>query len=97
PLGDPGLLPRRVLCVAPNPEDAVLGCGALLAFHAARGDAITAFVLTGDAGAARRACESLGVLDVRALELPARHLGAQTDLVARSKAILSETEPLLVY
>ena len=46
PLLDPAPLPRRVLVVAPHADDEVLGCGGMLAFHAARGDAVRVLVLT---------------------------------------------------
>jgi GT2 family glycosyltransferase/LmbE family N-acetylglucosaminyl deacetylase len=46
PLGDPNALPRRVLCLAPHADDEVLGCGGMLAFHAARGDDVRVLVLS---------------------------------------------------
>jgi LmbE family N-acetylglucosaminyl deacetylase/GT2 family glycosyltransferase len=45
-LCDPAALPRRVLVVAPHADDEVLGAGAMLAFHAERGDAVRVVVLT---------------------------------------------------
>jgi len=50
PLCDPNALPRRVLVVAPHADDEVLGVGAMLAFHAARGDELRVVVLTDGAG-----------------------------------------------
>jgi LmbE family N-acetylglucosaminyl deacetylase len=50
PLEDPALLPRRVLVVAPHPDDEVLGCGGMIAWHAARGDAVAVLELTDGAG-----------------------------------------------
>jgi LmbE family N-acetylglucosaminyl deacetylase/GT2 family glycosyltransferase len=50
PLLDPAPLPRRVLVVAPHADDEVLGCGGMLAFHAARGDQVRIVVLTDGAG-----------------------------------------------
>ena len=46
PLLDPADLPRRVLVVAPHPDDEILGCGGMLAHHAERGDEIRVVVLT---------------------------------------------------
>jgi LmbE family N-acetylglucosaminyl deacetylase/GT2 family glycosyltransferase len=45
-LCDPADLPRRVLVVAPHADDEVLGAGAMIAFHAARGDAVRIVVMT---------------------------------------------------
>ena len=113
PLCDKNELPRRVLCFAPHADDEVFGCGALLAFHAARGDAVRVIILTdGTAGdpehhedsiAEVRRQESveagrlLGVEDHRFLGLPDGALAAQADLVARVLAECEEFEPELVY
>ncbi len=76
-LRSPDGLPRRVLCLAPHPDDELIACGGMLAAHAARGDAVRVLVLTRAADpvlAKQRAgeCEaglrSLGVQDVRFLE-----------------------------
>ena len=65
PLVDPKTLPRRVLALAPHPDDEVLGCGGMLALHAARGDEVRVVILSG-AGTAReeeaaRAASCLGL------------------------------------
>lgn len=51
----PPLLPRDdlrspVVCVVAHPDDEVIGCGGMLAFHAARGDDVTVVHLTDGAG-----------------------------------------------
>ena len=70
-------LPRRVLCLAPHPDDELIACGGMLAAHAARGDAVRVLVLTRDADAVvakqrEGECEaglrSLGVEEVRFLD-----------------------------
>jgi len=53
PLIDPRTLPSRVLCVAPHPDDEVIGCGGALALHAARGDRVRVVVVSDGAGPAR--------------------------------------------
>jgi len=113
PLGDRNALPRRVLCLAPHPDDEVLGCGGMLAFHAARGDRVRVVILSdgsrgdpehvaGDIAAARRAetiaaGEELGVTDHRFLDLPDGGLGAVPDLVERLRAEVGDFAPELVY
>lgn len=37
--------PRRVLTIAAHPDDEILGCGATMAAHAARGDAVSILIL----------------------------------------------------
>lgn len=50
-LADPKALPRRVVVLAPHPDDEVLACGGMLAFHADRGDdPVVAFLSDGAAG-----------------------------------------------
>lgn len=113
PLADPALLPTRVLCVAPHADDEVFGCGGMLAFHAARGDAVRVVVLTdgaaGDPDATeadiraareaedRAAGEALGISDQRFLGLTDGGLGATADLVQRLAAEIEDFDPDLVY
>jgi len=113
PLADKHLLPRRVLCVAPHADDEIFGCGGMLAFHAARGDAVRVVVLTdgsqGDPSAleadieavrreeSRRAGAELGVTDHRFLKLPDGGLAGRPDLVEVVRAELEDFAPELVY
>jgi LmbE family N-acetylglucosaminyl deacetylase/GT2 family glycosyltransferase len=66
---DLGGLPRRVLCIAPHPDDEVLGCGGALALHARRGDAIRVLVLTDGSRGVSRASAS-GVIGSSPAPLP---------------------------
>jgi len=113
PLGDPRSLPRRVLVIAPHPDDEVFGCGGMLAWHAELGAQVRVVVLTdgcaGDPGArsrdiraereaeCRAAGEELGVTDHRFLGLPDGGLDAAADLTASLLRELEEFEPELVY
>ena len=113
PLSDPAALPRRVLCIAPHPDDEVLGCGGMLAFHAARGDDVRVVILSdgslGDPDAnveditAERKRETeaagreLGVTDHVFLDLPDGRLGEVADLVGRLTAELDDFAPELCY
>ena len=97
---DPAQLPRRVLCVAPHPDDEVIGCGGTLALHAARGDAVRVLLVTGSAervAESRAAAAQLGVADVRCLDFEDGRLGAAYDLVGRRREECAEVSPELVY
>src|SRR5262249_16895247 len=105
PLLDPAELPRRLLVVAPHPDDEVWGCGGLLALHVARGGQVRVLVLTDGASgsgpelAARRERESraagaeLGVADHVFLGLADGNLGASTELVQRLRDELERFAP----
>jgi LmbE family N-acetylglucosaminyl deacetylase/GT2 family glycosyltransferase len=106
PLAAAAQLPRRILCIAPHPDDELIGCGGMLAFHAARGDEVRVLVLTAEANARsgqRRADESraglalLGLSDVRFLGFLDGALAAAGDLEARLERELDEFAPALVY
>jgi GT2 family glycosyltransferase/LmbE family N-acetylglucosaminyl deacetylase len=51
-------VPRgRVVCLAPHPDDEVIGCGGALARHVARGDSVVVVHVTDGAGAAKDAAD----------------------------------------
>ena len=96
------LLPRRVLVVAPQPEDFALGLGGLLAFHAERGDAVDVLVLASSAGgaraaAARRAAGALGIPAPRFLELGEGALDREAGLAARLAGEIDAADPEICY
>jgi len=99
-------LPRRVLCVAPHPDDELLGCGGLLAFHAERGDAVRVLVLSAEAdpvrarvreGEARAGLGLLGISDVAFLGFEDGGLERAGDLAERLARELEAFAPELVY
>lgn len=47
----------RVVCLAPHPDDEVIGCGGALARHAARGDSVVVVHVTDGAGGAKDAAD----------------------------------------
>ncbi|HET6204993.1 MAG TPA: PIG-L deacetylase family protein [Planctomycetota bacterium] len=113
PLLDKSALPARVLVFAPHPDDEVLGCGGMIAWHRRRGDALKVLQATDGAGgdpkgkfgnvaALRRAeiAEALAVLGVReheSLDLPDGTLAEVPDLAERLRVRLEAFRPLLVY
>jgi LmbE family N-acetylglucosaminyl deacetylase len=86
PLLPKGALRPPVLVVVAHPDDEVIGCGAMLAWHASCGHAVTVAHMTagaaGDPGAryddivatrrreGREALRRLGVTDLRSFDLP---------------------------
>jgi LmbE family N-acetylglucosaminyl deacetylase/GT2 family glycosyltransferase len=110
---EPRALPRRVLVVAPHPDDEVFGCGGMLAWHARLGAEVRVVIVSdgaaGDPGrrdegiVETRRAESLaagrelGLGDYRFLELRDSHLGSVADLPARLARELDAFAPELVY
>jgi len=99
--------PKRILALAPHPDDLEIGCGGTLAEHAARGDEVHIFVATyGDIG---------GVSEVRKAEQQAAsnilgvhkiHWGGFSDtklphqaqeLMAKLESIVQQVNPDTVY
>jgi LmbE family N-acetylglucosaminyl deacetylase/GT2 family glycosyltransferase len=99
-------LPHRVLCLAPHPDDELIGCGGMLAFHAARGDEVRVLVMTSEADAAaaqvreeevRAGLSQLGITDVRLLGFEDGALAEEEGLAERLSAELEAFGPELVY
>lgn len=113
PFLPPQDLPKRVLVVAPHPDDEVFGCGGMLAWHGRLGASVRVVVLSdgaaGDPGhrderivetrrrESRAAGAVLGFSDYRFLDLCDGHLGSVADLHARIARELDEFQPELVY
>lgn len=101
PLVDPSTLPRKVLVLAPHPDDEVLGCGGMLAFHASRGDSVRVVILSG-AGSPReeeaaRAALSLGLDAPRVHGFRDGGLEEEDGLSACVAREVAEHAPELVY
>ncbi len=112
PFGDARELPRRVLAIAPHPDDEVFGCGGLLALLTDSGACVRVLVLSNGAAGdpdgassdiaktrmaeSRAAGEHLGLEDYRFLALPDGALSTLEDLPAILRREVSEFEPELV-
>lgn len=103
---------KRVLVVAPHPDDETLGAGGTIAKHAERGDSVFVLMVSGHlpplysradydktVSEAREAFGILGVSDSRFLELPATTLGQIPVHVFNGKIadIVKEVGPNVVY
>jgi LmbE family N-acetylglucosaminyl deacetylase/GT2 family glycosyltransferase len=113
PFLSPADLPRRVLVVAPHPDDEIFGCGGLLAWHGRLGATLRIIVLSdgaaGDPGhrdegiVATRRRESLaagavlGFSDYRFLDLRDGALGSVPNLDQLLAREVEEFQPELVY
>ncbi|HED66183.1 MAG TPA: glycosyltransferase [Planctomycetes bacterium] len=113
PFGDPRSLPRRILVIAPHPDDEVFGCGGMLAWHGELGAEVRILVLTdGGAGdpeartdeirATRReeslaAGRALGDFEYRFLGFPDGALGTEDRLAERLREEIADFDPALVY
>jgi len=113
PFGSPPELPRRVLVVAPHPDDEVFGCGGMLAWHARLGASVRVLILTDGAAGdpaqraphieetrvaeSRAAGRELGLADYRFLGFADGRLGDSSELVERLVRELEEFAPELVY
>lgn len=112
-LADPRRLPRRVVVLAPHPDDEVLGCGGMLCFHAERGDdPLVVFLSDGALGdptgkvanlaAVRRAeaaaaLAELGVKRAEHLGFPDGALEESHELPGRLVGVLEREAAELVY
>jgi LmbE family N-acetylglucosaminyl deacetylase len=99
--------PKRILALAPHPDDLEIGCAGTLAEHAARGDEVHIFVATygdiGGAGETRKAEQQAAsnILGVHKI-----HWGGFSDtmlpqqaqeLMAKLESIVQEVNPDTVY
>ncbi len=57
-----------IVCLAPHPDDEVIGCGGALAMHAARGDVVTVVHVTDGAGGAKDAKDRERIRKLRRTE-----------------------------
>lgn len=102
---------KRVLIIAPHPDDESLGAGGTAAKFAARGDHVFVLIVSGHlpplypaeayertVQEAMRAFEILGVSDHRFLEIPATMIGdiPVSDLNGRIGAVVQEVAPDIV-
>lgn len=102
---------RRVLVIAAHPDDELLGCGATVARHVRRGDAVTSVIVCegeslryGPGGVGQeahmwRAARELGVSDVRCLGFSDQRLDTVTltDVIGRLEAAVHDVRPQVVY
>jgi len=99
--------PKRILALAPHPDDLEIGCGGTLAEHAARGDEVHIFVATyGDVGGAsetrkneqQTASHILGVHKIHWGEFSDTMLPHQSqELMAKLESVVQEVDPNTVY
>jgi len=104
---------RRILVVAPHPDDEAFGCGGTIVDHARAGDEVRAIFLTsGEAGGhgspsddtasrreseARTAARILGIGKIEFWRLPDGRLKAGEELIARLRAEIRRWRPTRVY
>jgi N-acetylglucosamine malate deacetylase 1 len=100
-----------VLCIAAHPDDEVLGCGGVLAWHARKGDPVSIVIVcegeslrygpdgVGQASHIQKAAAKLGCTSVRHLGFPDQALDTLrlTDLIAPLEKIVREVRPRIVY
>lgn len=101
----------RVLVIGTHPDDELLGCGGTVALHARRGDTVTSVIVcegeslrygpngVGQSAHIRRAAETLGVHDVRALGFADQRVDTLplTELITPLEQVIHEVRPRIVY
>ena len=101
---------KRVLVIGAHPDDETYGVGGTILKHTKRGDAVSVLILTDGVtarhnevemqkAAARRACERLGVTDVRFAGLPDQRLDSLPllEVIHPIYTAICELDPEIVY
>lgn len=101
---------KRILVVAAHPDDEVLGVGGTMAHHVQRGDHVSVLIITDGVTsrhtvtepqkmAARKACDTLGVHDLRFVNLPDQRLDDMPllELIKPIADRVKELRPQVVY
>ena len=106
-LNDKAGSPKRVLALAPHPDDLEIGCGGTLATHAERGDEVHIFVATfGDIGGAAEIRKLEQEASAKILGVKKIHWGGFADtqlpqqaqeLMTKLEAVVQAVEPDTVY
>jgi len=99
--------PKRILALAPHPDDLEIGCAGTLAEHAARGDEVHIFVATyGDVGGTGETRKAEQQAASNILGVHKIHWGGFSDtmlpqqaqeLMAKLESIVQEVDPDTVY
>jgi LmbE family N-acetylglucosaminyl deacetylase len=103
--------PKQILVIAAHPDDELLGCGGTVALHASQGDRVTSVVVcegeslrygegvVPQSDHMKKAAETLGVSDVRALGFPDQKLDTVTltELITPLEQVVREVQPQIVY
>lgn len=97
---------RRILVLAPHPDDEVFGCGGALALHADAGTQLHVVLVTGGDAAgeaaarlqeSRNAAKALGIPEPDCWGIPDRHVRNNADLAKRIHDAIAATGASLVY
>jgi len=99
--------PKRILALAPHPDDLEIGCGGTLAEHAARGDEVHIFVATyGEVGGSSETRKAEQQASSDLLGVHKIHWGGFSDtmlphqaqeLMTKLESVVQEVDPDTVY
>lgn len=101
---------RSILVIGAHPDDEVLGVGGTIARYARQGDRVSVLILTDGVtshhnaterqkAAARKACQALGVHDLRFVELPDQRLDSLPllEVIRPISAAIRDLRPQVVF